>query len=256
LFSVLAPAEAALPGANPARSSELLATLFASSAIACELRENADFTLLLPEEAGSCGSFRPKRLADFAAGRLCARRALRSLGFAEFALRSNADRTPRWPDGVVGSITHTIGFCGAVVDRSENVASLGLDAEIVAGVVPEVWAEVLTDGELLQLAALPAAERERHAALAFSAKEAFYKCQFGLTGTWLDFRDVTIEAQAETPQAGTFVVRPASSAGEFVLGDLTPEGRYRFDGALVVTGLELSHDAPQRLLPHGRLRAV
>jgi 4'-phosphopantetheinyl transferase EntD len=242
--------------ANPARNSELLTALFPSSVVACELRGSADFTLLLPEEAGSCGTFRPKRLADFAAGRLCARRALRSLGYAEFPVRRNADRTPCWPEGVVGSITHTIGFCGAVVDRSENVASLGLDAETVAGVVPEVWAEVLTDGELLQLATLPDAQRERHAALAFSAKEAFYKCQFGLTASWLDFRDVTVEVRPESAQAGSFVVRSASRAGEFVLGDLTPEGRYRFEGALVVTGLCFLHEARQYLLPQGRLRAV
>lgn len=256
MFNVLAPAESTVPRANPARRSELLTTLFPSSAVACELRESADFTLLLPEEAGSCGTFRPKRLADFAAGRLCARRALRSLGFADFPVQRNADRTPRWPDGVVGSITHTVGFCGAVVDRSENVASVGLDAETVAGVVPEVWAEVLTDGELLQLAALSDAQRERHAALAFSAKEAFYKCQFGLTASWLDFRDVTVEVRAETAHAGSFVVRSASRAGEFVLGDLAPEGRYRFEGALVVTGLWLSHKARQHVLPQGRLRVL
>jgi 4'-phosphopantetheinyl transferase EntD len=245
-----------LSNANPARNSELLATLFPASAVACELRENADFTMLLPEEAGSCGTFRPKRLADFAAGRLCARRALGSLGFGDFAVRRNPDRTPQWPEGVVGSITHTVGFCGAVVDRSENIASVGLDAETIAGVVPEVWAEVLTDGELLALAAIPAVQRERRAALAFSAKEAFYKCQFGLTASWLDFRDVTVEARPETPDGGSFVVRSASKAGEFVLGGLTPEGRYRFDSGLVVTGLCFSHEAPKQLMPQGRLRAL
>ena len=183
--------------------------MFPHTTVACDLRETADASLLFPEEAGTCGTFRPKRLADFAAGRLCARRALAQLGFENFALRRNGDHTPRWPEGIVGSITHTAGFCGAVADRRENVAGLGLDAEVVASVVPELWRQLLTGAELAELAPLAIAQGERLAALAFSAKEAFYKAQFGLTESWLDFTDVIVVAQPAAPERGTFSLRAA-----------------------------------------------
>jgi len=238
---------------NPARTSQLLAGLFPSSVIACELRETADSALLLPEEAGSCDGFRPKRLAEFAAGRLCARRALDGLGFPDFALRQNVDRTPRWPAGVVGSITHTVGFCGAVVERRANVAGLGVDAEIVARVGRELWRQVFTASEFAQLDPLGAAQRERLAALVFSAKEAFYKCQFALTARWLEFSDVSVEVRPDSVQAGSFVVRSASTQASWILRGLAAEGRYRFDGALVVTGIVIGTHEASVLAPRNPL---
>jgi len=241
---------------NPACESELVASLFAPSAIACELRGTADPSMLFPEEAVTCDALRPKRLADFAAGRLCARGALTRLGFPDFPLRRNADRTACWPDGVVGSITHTVGFCGAVVERRENVAALGLDAEIVAGVVPEIWPQVLTALESAALKSLARVESERFAAIAFCAKEAFYKCQFGLTAGWLDFLDVSVETQAESEHSGAFVVRAASVKGRHILRGLEAEGRYRFAGPLVLAGIALARQAAQQLAPRSHLSAV
>ena len=58
------------------------------------------------------------------------------------------------------------------------------------------------------------------------------------------------------PRDQRFSFRPGPVFGEFVLGDLAPEGRYRFEGALVVTGLWLSHKARQHVLPQGRLRVL
>jgi len=228
--------------AKLARASTLLAELFPPSVVACELRESADPMTLLPEEAGSCDAFRPKRLAEFAAGRLCARQALGELGFTNFALIRNADRTPRWPDRAVGSITHTVHFCGAVAALRNRFAGLGVDAEIVARVSADLWTHVFTREEAAHFHRRAAADRERIAAVAFSAKEAFYKCQFGVTGRWLDYCDVNVDIVPEGPDNGTFGIGPATTAGRRTVGSVRARGRYRIEGGLVVTGIALTGD--------------
>jgi 4'-phosphopantetheinyl transferase EntD len=226
---------------NLPRASGLLAELFEGEVAAYELRGTADPAFLLPEEARSCDVFRPKRLAEFAAGRLCARHALDALNIPGFAVCSNADRSPRWPDGVVGSITHTVGFCGAVAAVRGSIAAVGIDAELVARVTGDVRAYIFTPGERAALALLDADEQPRAAAAAFSAKEALYKCQFAITRRWLDYPDVSIEL-AGGPARGTFIAHPATSVGRNVLRAVSARGRYRFEGPLVVTGVSLSHE--------------
>lgn len=241
---------------NPARASALLAELFGGAVAGFELREPADPGTLLPEEAGTCEAFHPKRLAEFAAGRLCARRALAHFGFDGYPLRRNADRSPRWPEPVVGSITHTVGFCGAVAALRTKYASLGVDAEIIARMTADLWAHVFTRGELAEFATYAGVQRERIAALAFSAKEAFYKCQYGITGRWLDYRNVSIEVTQERSDAGTFGIKPATANGRWIVRGLNARGRYRFDGALVATGIALTADESRSLAGRTPLAAV
>jgi 4'-phosphopantetheinyl transferase EntD len=242
-----------MSSANLARPSELLAKLFSPMVVAAsELRGTADPTMLLPEEAAACGTFRAARLEEFTGGRLCARRALSEFGLGAFAVRRNVDRTPQWPAGIVGSITHTIGFCGAVVGSCERFAGLGIDAEIVARVTPDVWTQTLTREDITRISGLSPAERERAAAVIFSAKEAFYKCISGVTGAWLDYRDVCVELIAEAPDSGTFLVRSASATARRVIGSYAARGRYSIADALVFTGIALTPDdvrdfAPRRL---------
>jgi 4'-phosphopantetheinyl transferase EntD len=226
----------------PSRSA-LLAELFPALAVAAyELRGPANPIMLLPEEAGACGTFRAKRLEEFTAGRLCARGALGELGLPGYAVRRNTDGTPHWPEGVVGSITHTIGFCGAIAGSRERFAGLGIDAEIVSRVTPDVWSQALTPDEITRISGLPSAEHERAAAIIFSAKEAFYKCQHRVTGAWLDYSDVSVELIAEAPDLGSFLVRSATATARRVIADFVARGRYRIADALVFTGVDLSPD--------------
>jgi 4'-phosphopantetheinyl transferase EntD len=54
--------------------------------------------------------------------------------------------------------------------------------------------------------------------LAFSAKEAFYKCQYPLSGVFLDFLDVRVRIDVTGSRAGHFVAMPvneAQLAGQF-----------------------------------------
>lgn len=138
-----------------------------------------------------------KRRFEFASGRACAHLALDRLGFARAPLRSGPDRAPLWPDGAVGSISHTTGWCAAAVARAREVAALGIDLEPDEPLEPSLWRLVATDRELARLEREPAASRGLQARLLFVAKEAFYKCQHPTSRTLLDFRDVECELERE-----------------------------------------------------------
>jgi 4'-phosphopantetheinyl transferase EntD len=225
---------------NPANLSAPLAELFPPGVVAAELRSPVGADLLLPEEARGCEAFAPKRLGEFAAGRVCARRALAELGYGGFALRRGADRYPIWPDGIVGSITHTRGFCGAAVAPYGATRGVGLDAERGA-IGPELWPQICTDAEIAWLDSLPEPNRAIAAAVIFSAKEAFYKCQFGVGGKWLEFHDIEIEIKKQTAmESGTFLVWPVQ--GGKLAGTVAGAqvGRFRVDGDLIMTGIALT----------------
>jgi 4'-phosphopantetheinyl transferase EntD len=180
-----------------------------------------------------------KRRNEFVTVRYCARIALEELGFAPVPILKGEKGEPCWPAGVVGSITHTAGYRGAVVGRSGAIRSLGVDAE------PH---DVLPDG-VLDAISLPA-ERAEMAALPtgmhwdrilFCAKEATYKAWFPLTKRWLGFEDAHI----------TFTVDDAGSAGGFestilIDGDTlsgpplsTLAGRWSVERDLVLTAITL-----------------
>jgi 4'-phosphopantetheinyl transferase EntD len=225
---------------NPASLSPFLAGLFPPDVVGAELRMAGDPSLLFPDEARDLGRAVPARIQEFAAGRLSARRALAEFGFADFPLRVNGDRRPRWPDAIVGSITHTAGFCGAVVAQRRQFLAIGLDTEIVGRVTPEIWQTICTPEESSWLHALGEPEQSRCAALVFSAKESFYKCQYGVTRQWLEFDDVTLSLPSGNARAGCFFLRPRRRIPALEHGAMPLIGRFEFHGSLVATGVILA----------------
>lgn len=215
--------------------SPMLAALFAEPVAAFEARGTVDPRVLTPEEAAHVARAVPKRVAEFAASRACARRALAELGIPEFALLVGPDREPLWPPGVVGSITHVAGFCGVVAARVGTVSSLGVDAERRDAVHRRLWGQIATSEELAWLESLNPDTAIESATLLFSAKEAFYKCQFPLTREWLSFNDVSVSVQHNS-----FEILPQRT---IALGAIAPapwSGRFAVTDALVLTGCALS----------------
>src|SRR3984893_9355145 len=90
-----------------------LRTLFPRSVVVRDRRIPGDPVELHPAEAEYVARAVPKRIAEFAAGRACARAALAEFGVREFALRAAPDRQPLWPEGFIGSIAHTAGLRAA-----------------------------------------------------------------------------------------------------------------------------------------------
>ncbi len=206
---------------------------------AAELAGEASPGLLPEPELKSISHCAEKRIRDFTAGRLCARRALAALGITGFSLLPASDRQPLWPPSVVGSITHTAGYSAAVVARRGSLQGLGVDAEAIAAVHAELWPRVLGADELARLAELPAAQRGTAAALAFAAKEAFYKSQYPLTGEWLEFEDIAIESQDWHLPRGSFRVRPQRALRLAAHTGAELGGGFRVHGEFVTCGVAL-----------------
>jgi len=147
---------------------------------------------LHPEEQAFIRGASAKRQAEFGTARVHARLALEKLGVRAGSLAPLPDRSPRWPVGVVGSISHTEECCAVAVARSDQVTSVGIDIEAAAGgLSPGVEELICTDEERVWL------RRHGHstgllARLIFCAKEAIYKCQYGITRALLDFREVEL----------------------------------------------------------------
>lgn len=242
--SQFTPAHGAAPP-NPATLSTPLAGLFAPGVVAAELRTPADPALLFPEEAASLARAVPKRVGEFAGGRLAARRALAELGIVDFPLRVGPDRRPLWPDAVVGSITHTEGLCAAVAAGQGAILSLGLDTELAGEVKRELWRGICVGAEIAWLESLPQALQSAFATLIFSAKESFYKCQYPLTGQFLSFADVCVAPVGAIVAAsgeGSFAVSPTRPLALFERTRAPVIGRYRFHERYVSTGVTLKED--------------
>jgi 4'-phosphopantetheinyl transferase EntD len=225
---------------NPSTLSTRLGSLFPPGAVAAELREPGDPRLLLPAEAMCLGRAVPKRVQEFAAGRLCARRALAEFGIFDFPIEVADDRQPIWPDCVVGSITHTAGFGAAVVAERQSAAALGLDSEVVGDVHAEVWPSICLPIELSWVESLPASEQAAAVTLIFSAKEAFYKCQYPLVRERLNFDDVSVEAAAWGASNGVFRIHATRNIALGTRTALPMQGRYLYHERLVTTGMALT----------------
>jgi 4'-phosphopantetheinyl transferase EntD len=148
-----------------------------------------------PEELARTESYVPSRKVEFLTGRTYARRALRTLGMAAPTIGWNRDRSPIWPKGVIGCITHTRDYCAAVVARTHGPGKLrgiGVDIETPGRITDGMALKTFTETERAALAGVLEELRQERMCAMFCAKEAFYKMQFPLTQAWVGFQDVSV----------------------------------------------------------------
>jgi 4'-phosphopantetheinyl transferase EntD len=226
------------------RISSALAALFPPGVVVAETRGPGVVAELLPEEAADLGPGAvAKRAQEFAAGRACARRALREFRITGFPVRVGANREPLWPAGTVGSITHTEGLCAAVVGEASRFRGLGLDVEQAGRVSASLQSRICVPTELAWLARLPTAEASVAATLVFAVKEAFYKVQYPLARQWLYFQDAAVELPEWPATSGAWVLRPKRP---FVIESYTGfplVGRYRIEAGFVLAGVAIEQPA-------------
>ncbi|MEU4471807.1 4'-phosphopantetheinyl transferase superfamily protein [Micromonospora sp. NPDC023888] len=194
--------------------------------------------LLAAEQACLSDQAVPTRRRDFTAGRVCARRALTGLGLPATAVPAAADRAPVWPAGVVGTITHTTGYCAAAAAHTADIRSVGMDAEQHREISPGVRRLVLLPEEEADCARLPG--DIFWPIVLFSAKETVYKVWHPVVGSWLDFHDARLDID---PDAGTFTARIAPARVDEAAVDDPPTaitGRFVVADGLVRTAAVLS----------------
>ena len=207
----------------------ILRGLFPPEVATAELRGAGSETWLLREEEVSVLRAVPKRRREFAAGRRCAHAALGQLQVKRSPLPARSDRTPAWPPLVVGSITHTSGYAAAAAALKCHILSIGIDAERVGAVAPDLYEMICTRRELDWLASLGSEERAAMATVIFSAKEAFYKFQYALGTKWLDFQEVDLDVGTSS-----FDTR-CTKCGPALANPLV--GRFRIESGLVISGV-------------------
>ena len=214
----------ALANANTATLVEALVPTRACA----ETYSDATEPRMFPAEAAAVANAVASRRREFATARCCARRALARIGMPPIPIVPDPDGAPRWPTGVVGSITHCAGYRAAAVARSSDLLGLGIDAEPHAAVPAEALDLIARDEERERLLALADERPNLHwDRILFSAKEAVFKAWFPLTGSWLDFEDVSITLRLD----GTFGA---------CLRDADLSGRWKVDRGLIVAATSLS----------------
>jgi 4'-phosphopantetheinyl transferase EntD len=217
-----------------ATRSLLVPNLFDREVSSFEVRGPAPDAPLFGLESASIVAASEKRRLEYAAGRLCARLALAELGVHDFPLLSGEKREPLWPDGFFGSITHTKGYCAAVVAPSRVFLGLGIDCEAIGRVSVEMERLICTPEERGWLGHLNMSERRFAATVLFSAKEAFYKCQFCVTHSWLGFREVEFRLEGDG-----FVLELVEPEKFPLLTSNRFTGRFRSDEGYVYTGVSI-----------------
>jgi len=159
---------------------------------------------LFPEEEAVIANAVEKRRREFTTARFCARAALAQLGLPAAPILPGLRGAPRWPAGVVGSITHCAGYRASAVARTQDLVTLGVDAEphdvLPVGVLDMIALADERAGLTELRAAAPVVHWDR---LLFSAKETVYKAWFPLTQRWLGYDEAVITFD----QAGTFAAR-------------------------------------------------
>ncbi|WP_234536940.1 4'-phosphopantetheinyl transferase family protein [Streptomyces shenzhenensis] len=183
---------------------------------------------LFPEERTALGEVGEPRRREYTTVRHCARRALGGLGLAPAPLVAGARGAPRWPEGVVGSMTHCAGYRAAATAHRSDVHTLGIDAEPHAPLPDGVLEYIALPQEASEVTRLarhtPAVHWDR---LLFCAKEAVYKAWFPATQSWLGFEgaaislapDGTLHAHVLSPAPSQPVPAPREFAGRWLVRD-------------------------------------
>jgi len=171
--------------------SGMLKSIVPSNVFLETLCEFEDYPLS-PEEELSLGRVVQNRKREFATGRACAHRAIRAMGLTPSPILIGAGREPIWPSGVTGSITHCRGLCAAAVASSDEVRSIGLDAEENLP-LPQGVLEVVLSSRDQGLQSEPRNSIVYSDRLLFCVKESVFKAWYNITKLWLDFHECTIE---------------------------------------------------------------
>jgi 4'-phosphopantetheinyl transferase EntD len=207
-------------------------------------RRNSSGVELFPEEASVIANSVEKRRLEFATARACAREALAHLGLPPVAVLPGPKGEPRWPDGIVGSITHCDGYCACALARDGDLLSIGVDAEpdqaLPTGLLGDIALPREREWIRAMAASRPGVSWDR---LLFSIKEAIYKAWFPLTGRWLGFEDATVSIDVERER---FVARLLVPAPVVRGRDLSGfEGRWLAREGLLLAAIAMPAPPPR-----------
>ena len=151
-----------------------------------------------------------KRQVEFAAGRCCATQALRQLGYLGTPqIGIGAHRAPSWPEGYLGSISHSQGWavalaglsaepadrvCGVGQPSAHRMQGIGIDLEaILPNSTAQCVARRIATSSELGLGTAHGLAFETWVSLLFSAKESLFKALYPTVGRYFHFLDAYVD---------------------------------------------------------------
>lgn len=157
------------------------------------LISHLDKHFVLPDKFSN---FSEKRKCEFLAGRYCAIRCLEKLGTHTPELSISSSRHPIWPEGFVGSISHTKNLATAAVASTDSFKGIGIDTEYFMGykLALEIVDQILTqkEKENFSIKLMGQKQVSEFLSLVFSAKESIFKCYQPITKKDFYFHDAEI----------------------------------------------------------------
>lgn len=132
-----------------------------------------------------------KRKNEFYAGRWCAAQAIYQKTGTYLTPKTNPDRSPLWPTGIVGSISHSNNKALSIVSFREDYIGLGVDIQDVISDVEQanILSLILNKDEIELTNSLAS---KRYFDVFFSAKESLYKALYPSCLEIFEHKDVEI----------------------------------------------------------------
>ena len=170
-----------------------------------------------------------RRRATFRAGRMCALEALEALGSKAPEIPVGVSGAPVWPEGFIGSISHTDYFAAAVLAKNPPFSGLGIDIEDDAPLDDANMVQLVCRLEEMLDDSNPAdPDNLIRGKLLFVVKESIYKLHQPLGGAFLDFHDLSVSLDLFTKKFTAELVDPCKqgSAGRIIKGHFSHENGY------------------------------
>ncbi|MDP3980812.1 MAG: 4'-phosphopantetheinyl transferase superfamily protein [Chlamydiota bacterium] len=187
----------------------------------------------------------PRRKIEFIAGRYCASKAIQQTkSLTPKRVKINMDRSPQWPKGYVGSITHTQTFASAAVASMYHLRSIGIDSEKILE---------RKDADQIAFLILSKEEMKRYKTqfssyflfeefitLSLCAKESIYKCLNPIVHQFIDFHDLDI---VDFDFSNNFFwIRLQKDLGCKLKRAREIKGSFECIDSMIHTAIELMHD--------------
>jgi len=141
------------------------------------------------------------RKSEFYAGRIAARNALKKLGVLPITIPVGPGRMPIWPEGIIGSITHTRIYAMAATAYTASLKGIGIDLEknarITADLLEHLNSSCRKDVSLKCRQALNS-KGICAQTLEFSIMEASFKAYFSITQHYIEWEEVSCDIDPDT----------------------------------------------------------
>jgi 4'-phosphopantetheinyl transferase EntD len=135
--------------------------------------------------------FHPNRKNEFLLGRVCAAQAYQACTKKELLdLPPNKDRSPAWPNDVVGTISHNQSWVGAAVALKKDLLAIGMDFEVMGRTRAALSSQIRSPGDILTH---PKFNEEELLTLIFSCKESLYKALHPVVKIFFGFEDAAVK---------------------------------------------------------------